>query len=66
MSLSMFVSIMPWYGDLNGIEKFLIILIMFLFGPCLMIAGMVEILLDTFLPSGWNDDDEGDDNDKKL
>ena len=51
-------NIIPYTEDLCFWKKMVIGITIFIGAPFLLIAELIEILLDYFLEEGWNNDDE--------
>lgn len=47
-------------ADLSDKERFIVVIIFLLGGPFLAAGAIFEYLLDSFLPDGWNGDDDDD------
>ena len=58
LSFNLMVGIIPYALDLNIIEKIVVAVIITLGTPFLFIAQNIEVILNLFLPEGWNDEDE--------
>lgn len=58
ISLIMFMGTVPYCKDLNKVDKFLVCFIFIIGGPFFAISDILETLLDTILPEGWDDEDD--------
>lgn len=58
MSLFMLCSVAPNCDGLSWENKITVIIIVAIGGPFLMIAAIIESLLNSILPKGWDDDDD--------
>lgn len=58
MSLFMLCSVAPNCDGLSWESKITITIIIAIGGPFLIVAAIIESLLNSILPEGWNDDDD--------
>lgn len=58
MSLFMLCSVAPNCTGLSWGSKITVIIIIAIGGPFLMVAAIIESLLNSILPEGWDDDDD--------
>ena len=64
MSLFMLCSVAPNCVGLSWGSKITVIIIMAIGGPFLIVAAIIESLLNSILPKGWDNDD--DDEEPKM
>jgi len=58
ISLIMFMGIAPYCKDLNKADKFLVCFVFIIGGPFFAVSNILETLLNTILPEGWDDEDD--------
>lgn len=58
ISLIMFTGTVPYCKDLSKVDKFLVCFIFIIGGPFFAVSNILETLLSTILPEGWDDEDD--------
>lgn len=58
ISLIMFIGTAPYCKDLSKADKFLVCFIFVIGGPFFAVSNILETLLNTILPEGWDDDED--------
>lgn len=58
ISLIMFLGTVPYCKDLSKADKILVCFIFIIGGPFFAVSNILETLLSTILPEGWDDEDD--------
>ena len=58
ISISMMIGMLPYLSNLELYEKFMVGIIILLSSPIMLLAQVIEEILNCFLEKGWNDDDK--------
>lgn len=58
ISLIMFIGVAPYCKNLKQSEKIIICCIFIIGGPAFAISNILQTLLDTILPEGWDNEDD--------
>ena len=48
----------PYCNELTFIQQLIVCIIFILIGPIILFSSIFEVLLDCFMPEGWNDNDD--------
>lgn len=58
LSIMMFMNTAPYCKDLKNSDKIIVCCIFIIGGPAFAISYILQALLDTILPEGWDDEDD--------
>lgn len=58
-AISIIPNIAPYANELETWEQIVVSAVVIVGAPFMLIVQAIELILDTFLAEGWNDDDDG-------
>lgn len=58
-AISIIPNIAPYANELETWKQIVVSAVVIMGAPFMLIVQAIELILDTFLAEGWNDDDDG-------